>query len=74
MKLIRVSTSETVPLEDGFLWADEFEWKPVEQKQERAIDGSLIIQEGQKKRDGLLFSSQQIRKWAGLSAVIYAQC
>ena len=49
MKLIRIATSETVPLEDGFLWADEFEWKPIEQKQERAIDGSLIIQEGHKK-------------------------
>ncbi|WP_046206374.1 hypothetical protein [Acinetobacter radioresistens] len=49
MKLIRVSTSETVPLEDGFLWSDEFEWKPIEQKQSRAIDGSLIIQEGRKK-------------------------
>ena len=49
-------TSETVPLEDGFLWSDEFEWKPIEQKQSRAIDeqsraidGSLIIQEGRKK-------------------------
>jgi hypothetical protein len=49
MKLIRIATSETVPLEDGFLWSDEFEWKPIEQKQERAIDGSLIIQEGHKK-------------------------
>ena len=48
MKLIRVSTSETVPLEDGFLWSDEFDWKPVEQKQERSISGSLIVQEGKK--------------------------
>ena len=49
MRLIRIATSETVPLEDGFLWSDEFEWKPIEQKQERAIDGTLIIQEGKKK-------------------------
>lgn len=48
MKLIRKSTSETVPLEDGFLWSDEFDWKPIEQKQERAINGALIIQEGKK--------------------------
>ncbi len=49
MKLIRLKTNETVPIEDGFLWADEFDWKPIEQKQERSIDGSLIIQEGKKK-------------------------
>ncbi|NWK73793.1 hypothetical protein HYG93_05705 [Acinetobacter sp. SwsAc6] len=48
MKLIRKATSETVPLEDGFLWSDEFDWKPIEQKQERAINGALIIQEGKK--------------------------
>lgn len=49
MRLIRKATSEAVPLEDGFLWSDEFEWKPIEQKQERAIDGTLIVQEGKKK-------------------------
>lgn len=49
MRLVRKSTSETVSLEDGFLWSDEFEWKPIEQKLERAIDGTLIIQEGKKK-------------------------
>lgn len=49
MRLVRKATSETVPLEDGFLWPDEFEWKPIEQKQERAIDGTLIVQEGKKK-------------------------
>ena len=48
MKLIRKLTSETVPLEDGFLWSDEFDWKPVEQKQERSISGALIVQEGKK--------------------------
>lgn len=49
MRLVRKSTQEAVSLEDGFLWPDEFEWKPIEQKQERAIDGTLIIQEGKKK-------------------------
>ena len=49
MRLVRKSTSEAVSLEDGFLWSDEFEWKPIEQKLERAIDGTLIIQEGKKK-------------------------
>ena len=48
MQLTRKTTSETVPLEDGFLWSDEFDWKPIEQKQERAINGALIIQEGKK--------------------------
>ena len=49
MRLVRKSTSEAVSLEDGFLWSDEFEWKPIEQKLERAIDGTAIIQEGVKK-------------------------
>ncbi|WP_119055034.1 hypothetical protein [Acinetobacter colistiniresistens] len=49
MKLKRNLTNEAVPLEDGFLWSDEFDWKPIEQSQERAIDGTLIIQEGKKK-------------------------
>lgn len=49
MRLIRKATSQTVPLEDGFLWSDEFDWKPIEQNQERAIDGALIVQEGKKK-------------------------
>lgn len=49
MKITRIKTSETVSIEDGFLWTDEFSWKPIEQKQERAIDGTLIVQEGKKK-------------------------
>ncbi|UUM26280.1 hypothetical protein NQU59_11230 [Acinetobacter colistiniresistens] len=49
MKLKRNLTNETVQLEDGFLWSDEFDWKPIEQSQERAIDGTLIVQEGKKK-------------------------
>lgn len=49
MKLIRLATSETVPLEDGFLWSDEFSWKPIEQTQAYAMDGTLHIQEGKKK-------------------------
>lgn len=49
MKLRRKATNETVQIEDGFLWSDEFDWKPIEQKQEYAIDGTLIIQEGKKQ-------------------------
>lgn len=49
MKLKRISTSETVTLSDGFLWSDEFDWNPIEQKQDRAVGGALIIQEGKKK-------------------------
>lgn len=49
MKLKRISTSETVTLSDGFLWSDEFDWNPIEQKQDRAVDGALIIQEGKMK-------------------------
>lgn len=49
MRLIRKSTHETVSLEDGFLWSDEFDWKPIEQKLERSITGAAIIQEGRKQ-------------------------
>ena len=49
MKLIRVATSEAVLIENGFFWSDEFDYKPIEQKQQFAVDGSLIIQEGKKK-------------------------
>lgn len=49
MKLKRISTLETVTLSDGFLWSDEFDWNPIEQKQDRAVDGALIIQEGKRK-------------------------
>lgn len=49
MRFIRKATNETVPLEDGFLWSDEFAWKPVEQNQEYSVDGTLIVQEGKKK-------------------------
>ena len=49
MKLVRKSTSEAVTLSDGFLWSDEFDWNPIEQKQDYAVDGALIIQEGKKK-------------------------
>lgn len=49
MKLVRKSTSEAVTLSDGFLWSDEFDWNPIEQKQDFAVDGAFIIQEGKKK-------------------------
>lgn len=49
MKIIRKLTNETVPIENGFLWSDEFAWKPIEQNQEYAVDGTLIVQEGKKK-------------------------
>ncbi|WP_314341001.1 hypothetical protein [Acinetobacter guillouiae] len=54
MKLKRISTQETVSLSDGFLWSDEFDWNPIEQKQDRAVDGALIIQEGKKKSGRLI--------------------
>lgn len=54
MKLIRKATNQTVLLENGFLWSDEFDWKPIEQKQDRAIDGALIVQEGKKKAGRLI--------------------
>jgi hypothetical protein len=46
MKLTRNSTNETVQLEDGFLWDDEFTWNAVRQTLEYALDGTPIFQGG----------------------------
>ena len=70
MKLIRLTTSETVSLEDGFLWSDEFEWKPKEQTVERAISGAAIIQEGIKVgARPITLTPDSNRGWAKLSDV-----
>jgi hypothetical protein len=70
MKLKRNATNETVPLENGFLWSDEFDWKPIEQNQERAIDGTLIIQEGKKKSGRpITLSASDGQGW--INALIY---
>lgn len=65
MRLLRKATNETVPLENGFLWSDEFNWKPVEQNQEYALDGTLIVQEGKKKsgRPITLLSKTEKQGW-----------
>ena len=69
MQLTRKTTSETVPLEDGFLWSDEFDWKPIEQNQGYAINGALIIQEGEKQsgRSITLGPASQKKGWIKLS-------
>lgn len=71
MKVIRKATSETVPLEDGFLWSDEFAWKPIEQNQEYAVDGTLIVQEGKKKsgRPITLLSKSDKQGWIKRAAL-----
>ena len=48
MRLTRKSTGEAIQLEDGFFWSDE-NWSEIEQNQEYAISGALIIQEGRKQ-------------------------
>lgn len=69
MKLIRKSTQETVQLEDGFLWPDEFEWSPVQQSTEYALDGAFIVQEGFKQagRPITLQPANQNMGWIKLS-------
>lgn len=47
MKLIREETGEAIQIEDGFFWSDE-NWSVIEQNQEYAINGALIVQEGRK--------------------------
>ena len=49
MKLTRKATNETVSLEDGFLFSDEFDWAPIKQNSEYAVDGTFIVQTGKMK-------------------------
>lgn len=71
MKLIRKSTQETVSLEDGFLWSDEFNWQSKQQTVKYAIDGTPHIQEGAKlgARPITLVPADIGMGWAKLSAV-----
>lgn len=71
MRLIRKSTSETVSIEDGFFWSDEFSWKSKEQSLEYAMDGTPIIQEGIKLsgRSITLEPAESGMGWASLRVV-----
>ncbi|WP_336936493.1 hypothetical protein [Acinetobacter beijerinckii] len=75
MRLIRKATNETVQLEDGFLFSDEFSWKPIEQNQEFSVDGTLIIQEGKKKsgRPITLLSKENSQGWVKRSVLSVIQ-
>lgn len=68
MRLTRKSTRETIQLEDGFFWSDE-NWSEIEQNQEYAISGALIIQEGRKKagRPITLQPANKTKGWIKLS-------
>ena len=71
MKIKRISTSETVSIEDGFFWSDEFSWKAKEQSLEYAMDGTPIIQEGTKLsgRPITLEPADSGMGWASLGVV-----
>lgn len=71
MKIKRISTSETVSIEDGFFWSDEFSWKTKEQSLEYAMDGTPIIQEGTKLsgRPITLEPADSGMGWASLGVV-----
>ena len=75
MRLKRNATNETVPLEDGFLWSDEFAWKSIEQNQEYAVNGTLIVQEGKKKsgRPITLLSKTDNQGWIKRSVLSVIQ-
>lgn len=75
MILKRNATNETVLLENGFLFSDEFSWKPIEQNQEYAVNGTLIIQEGKKKsgRPITLLSKENSQGWVKRSVLSVIQ-
>lgn len=68
MRLTRKSTSETIQLEDGFFWTDE-NWSSIEQSQNYAVDGTLIVQEGVKQsgRSISLQPANRKKGWIKLS-------
>lgn len=47
--ILENDTGEAVQLEDGFLWTDEFDWQPITQTLDYAVEGTPIVQEGKKK-------------------------
>lgn len=69
MQLVRNATQQAVSLEDGFLWSDEFSWKPIEQNQDIAINGALIVQEGFKLsgRSIILEPANRSKGWIKLA-------
>lgn len=69
MQLVRNATQQAVSLEDGFLWSDEFSWKPIEQNQDIAINGALIVQEGFKLsgRSIILEPANRTKGWIKLA-------
>jgi hypothetical protein len=49
MKLNAMQQMKPSHLRTVFYGLMNLTWKPIEQSQERAIDGTLIVQEGKKK-------------------------
>ena len=54
---------------DQMEWVDEFDWDPVEQVQERSLNGALIIQEGVKLYGRPITLSSNGGAWFTLATV-----
>lgn len=60
---------DSVDLDDQFEWADEFDWDPVAQVQERSLSGALLVQEGVKLHGRPVTLQSNGGVWTPLSVV-----
>lgn len=60
---------DRIELDDQFEWADEFDWDPVAQEQERSLTGALLVQEGVKLHGRPITLKSSGGVWTPLSVV-----
>lgn len=60
---------DSIELDDQFEWADEFDWDPVAQEQERSLTGALLVQEGVKLHGRPITLKSSGGVWTPLSVV-----
>lgn len=60
---------DSIELDDQFEWADEFDWDPVSQEQERSLTGALLVQEGVKLHGRPITLRSNGGVWTPLSVV-----
>ena len=62
---------DDIELPDDLLWVNEFDWNPVEQSQERSLNGALLVQEqGKQYGRSIVLSGGEEAGWVSRSVVI----
>lgn len=48
-RITNPTTSETLELDDGLIWEDEFSWSPLQTTYQYTLTGAMVIQQGAKQ-------------------------